>query len=372
MAAAGKKKVPTSKPKETKNVVEPTEQITDALKHTYINVGVNASPLDDHTYLSEAYGTVPPPPPALPVREGGASSSPIPRQRTKEDNVGTVDKRSPTPPLPERKYDETDIRMTPPPPLPQRQLSNEDSLTPPPLPERHYTASDVALSGCGQPQPAAVMATAPEQTRQKQVNPVRQVNPDRETKERSKSFDSIGDGSFKFEISEMGHQYAIVTKGKTIARDDGKDIISPPPLPKRFRERFNENSPFPSTSNENIHQSVARNAETSYVDVDHSANPNSKNSIHSETIAYAVVKVDGSSDDPGQDRPTFRRARTPRPYEDPFVGSPTLSYADSKSRRGPAYEEIVVDKPHNVDGKMKHLCYATSELVYRVCSSRAS
>lgn len=389
--AAAKRRMAQNKPEEgavTKNNtdLQPEGQAPAAegsLLRTYVNVGTNSATLatlGGNRDLVECYGTIPPPPPAphpregeispysvpqlhpresgitpssvpqLHPREGGMTPSSVQQLHPRESNTETVKKRSPTPPLPERNYSETDIRMSPPPPLPQQQFSNDDVLTPPPLPARHYTASDVDLRGHGQAQPvAAAVAAANEQAQQ------RQDTPDHETKERSKSFDSVSDNNFKYEISEMGHQYAIVVaKGKAAARGDDKNVISPPPLPKRFRERFNEDSPFPSVSNENISQSSTTTTGSScYVDIDHSES-SPKNMVRSRSIAYAVVQIDGSAgsgEAAGKDRMPIRRAKTPRPYEDPVSASPPHPSSEIKRKSVPAYEEIEVNKTHRVDGE---------------------
>ena len=333
-----------------KNTADQSEELVEGMRHTYVNVNTNAA--SGHAHIAEAYVTVPPPPL---VKEEGLSPSSPPAPRLPPRLDVEREKSSPTPPLPERHYSDTDIRMSPPPPLPQRQFPNDDTLSPPPLPERHYTASDIALSSGGSGQPAAAT----------QVQPVKQVSlaggRDRSTKDRSKSLDSESGKMTKYEISEMGNQYAVVTKGNK-SNGAGNIIISPPPLPKRFRERFNEDSPYVAVSNESINQ-LGGDKSSGYVDIDHSIG-NSGRPAYNDSIAYAVVKLEGSSDKAGQPqpqpqepRPSVRRARTPRPYEAAVSSSTsstpsTPASADLRPKRVPAYEEIDVERsPHKIDGE---------------------
>lgn len=350
--------------------------------HTYINVktGVNAIPSVDYTTHKTDGGVAipPPPPPTIPLQKRDSSGSspsaphdqvaapiptsptpnlPPPRTNEREAKKG----RSPTPPIPERKYSDADIRMTPPPPLPQRQYSSgDDLLSPPPLPERHYTAADL-----GELKPAAAAGIAQGQG-QVQNGPHRdKLHID--TRDRSKSLDSNHDSSnVKYEVSGLGHQYALVTKGKVVEdganNDEKRGENAPPPLPKRFRERFNEDSPFSST--ENISQAGAggagaaavRNSTSYYVDIDHSGETASNKTPYTDTIAYAVVKVDGHSISPptSDGRRPIRRVKTPRPYEDAVSGTPPPpALTDSvKPKRPPAYEEIDNDNSEEMDGKM--------------------
>ena len=333
--------------------------------HTYMNVNTSATTTPvDHTHNTDWGDLIlPPPPPAiLQKREEGGGSSPHSQVTTptldlppRTNGRETERERSPTPPIPDRKYSETDIRMSPPPPLPQRQYSNEDTLSPPPLPERRYTATDVGdVSGGNPPAAAAATAVAVGQRQGQMRNgPTR----NQDTRDRSKSLDSDHDSSMKYEISEMGHQYALVTKGKSVANSSSnenkdKNKNAPPPLPKRFRERFNEDSPF--SSSENISQAGDTCRNSGYVDIDHSE-ANSDKTVYTDTIAYAVVKVDGSSNDTPTDRRPIRRVKTPRPYEDVSATTPPplALAADSRPKRVPAYEEIVTDNsPHDeMDGK---------------------
>ena len=331
-------------------------------QHTYMNVKSNATTSTtpvDHTQNTEWDGVIPPPPPPAIHQKRDSGSSPhsqvtattptssTPSLPPKTDGKKMEKAESPTPPIPERHYSDADIRMSPPPPLPQRQYSGgEDTLSPPPLPERHYTAADLgdlkhAAGSVAQGQGQGQMQNGPHLG-------------GLEARDRSKSLDSDHNSSAKYEISEMGHQYALVTKGKVV--DSSKDANAPPPLPKRFRERFNEDSPFPVTSsNENISQAGVKNS--CYVDIDHSSEAASKNTPFTDTIAYAVVKVDGSSDSPPSDRRPIRRVKTPRPYEDALSSGsgtppPPALTETTRPKRPPAYEEIDTDNSEQMDGKM--------------------
>ena len=359
----------------------------DPLQHTYVNTGehhtyinVKTIPPADYTTHKMDGGVAipPPPPPAIaPQKRDSSGSSPsaprdqvaaptptsptldLPSPRTNESEARKG--RSPTPPIPERKYSDTDIRMTPPPPLPQRHYSGgEDVLSPPPLPERRYTATDL-----GELKPAAAAGTVALAQGQGQVHNSPQLHVD--TRDRSKSLDSDYDsGNVKYEVSGLGHQYALVTKGKVVEdganNNEKKGENAPPPLPKRFRERFNEDSPFNST--ENISQAGAgaaavRNNTSYYVDIDHSGEVTSNKTSYTDTIAYAVVKVDGGSVNPptSDGRRPIRRVKTPRPYENAVSSSsgtpPPPALTDSvKPKRPPAYEEIDNDNSEQMDGKM--------------------
>ncbi len=342
--------------------------------HTYINVkaGVNAIPEEYTTHKTDGGVAIPPPPPPmiLQKRDDGSSpsshdqvatptlmpTSPTPNLPPRTNERETKKARSPTPPIPERRYSDEDIRMTPPPPLPQRQYSGEDILSPPPLPERRYTATD-----WGEMKSAA--GTVAQGQGQMQNVPHRGML-HAEARDRSKSLDSDHDGgNMKYEVSELGHQYALVTKGKVIddSGDSNKkgDENAPPPLPKRVRERFNEDSPFSST--ENVSQAgaaVSSNTNGYYVDIDHSGEATSNKTPYTDTIAYAVVKVDGRSVSPPSDnRRPIRRVKTPRPYEDALSSTsgtpPPPALSDSvKPKRPPAYEEIDNDNSEQMDGKI--------------------
>ena len=339
--------------------------------HAYINISSAAttSPVD-HTHNADWGSLIPPPPPPaiLQIKKDSGTSrysdvvtptttTPTPDLPMRTNRRESEKSKSPTPPIPDRGYSEDDVRMTPPPALPQRQYSFSDVLdgSPPPLPERHYTAADLRdlkLSVAGAvAQGHGQMQTAPTQNR--------------ETRDRSKSLDSnrLKD-SMRYEVSEMGHQYALVTKGKVVDSTSKEDTDgnAPPPLPKRFRERFSEGSPFNST--ENVSQAAGsrvRNS-TGYVDIDHSelASDTFKISSYADTIAYAVVKVDGSSDHAhGGRRPASRREnasrreKSPRPYEHAVSSGtpPPPSLPESKPKRPPAYEEIDTGNSQ-MDGKM--------------------
>ena len=334
---------------------------------TYVNVKTSASTLPaGHTHNVELGVVIPPPPPPQkrdsdpsPLPHGQVTA-PIPTSPASNlpPRTNGREARSPTPPIPDRRYSDADIRMTPPPPLPQRQYSGgEDTLSPPPLPERNYNAADL-----GELKPAA--GTMGQGQGQMQNDPPRGRL---EARDRSKSLDSDHDiSSMKYEISELGHQYALVTKGKVAGgSNDRRNNNAPPPLPKRFRERFNEDSPFPITgSTENISQAGSagsagvRSSGSYYVDIDHSGDHTASNKTpYTDTIAYAVVKVDGHSDSPPGDRRPIRRVKTPRPYEDAVSSGsgtpPPPSLTESaKPKRPPAYEEIDDDNSEQMDGKM--------------------
>ena len=346
--------------------------------HTYVNVKTSANTVPvDHTYNTDWGVAIPPPPPPMvpQKRDSGSSPSPHgqvttptptsptpnlpPRTNGREAEKG----RSPTPPIPERHYSDADIRMTPPPPLPQRQYcGSDDTLSPPPLPDRKYTATDL-----GELKSAAGTVAQAQRQGQGETQNGPHHGGNLEGRDRSKSLDSDHsiDSRMKYEISELGHQYALVTKGKVVdSGSEKRGKNAPPPLPKRFRERFHEDSPFPITgSTENISQAGTgagvRNS-NGYVDIDPSSGSStvSSKAPYTDTIAYAVVKVDRHSNSPPSDnRRPIRRVNTPRPYEDAVSSGsgtpPPPALSDStKPKRPPAYEDIDNDSSDQMDGKM--------------------
>ena len=359
--AASKKEPRNSKPDSAMKNAGDQQPVSQT--HTYINVVDNA-------HLAEEYSTIPPPPPELQMRDSGTSPSratpltPTPSLSQRDNCAETGRERSPTPPVPERHYSDSDLHMTPPPPLPQRQYSNEDTLEPaPPLPERRYTASDVALGRSGPPQPMMAAAGLTSQVQQSQEGGAT-AREELESRDRPKSLEleAVDDGE-----SNVGNHYARVIKMK-LTNEDGSPK-SPPPLPKRVRERFNENSPY--ISNENLSQSGGVVKRSGYVDVEHSES-SSEVYLGQDTIAYAVVKVDGSSGDSHSKDVPVRQSRTPRPYENPILAPPSLTTAaDGKPKRVPAYEEVDIVDSHKVDGKLAlHSWHGTlirCDSTYPVC-----
>ena len=158
------------------------------------------------------------------------------------------------------------------------------------------------------------------------------------------------------EISEMGNEYAVISKGKSTEHIDESGRNAPPPLPKRFRERFNEDSPYSTVSDEKGDNRSGVRSSHDYIELDiEQSQSDSENIVHTDDIAYAVVRVGRDADDT-QGMPPTRRERTPQPYENAVAFPPSTN---SRPKRPPAYEEIDADDSPQLDGKWE-LCFGTS------------
>ncbi len=211
-------------------------------QHRYVNVPPyhlhqKTSPAEDYSSEEEeeeeereegggVSGAEAPPPVSTQVEDGEEATSdtddtPTPTPTSPSPSpAGTLDARdtrSPTPPLPDRKYSESDIGSLSPPPLPERRYG---SLSPPPPiplmePHTYSTIEESTGAGAAPTNPTEVTSSAP-------PTPSRNTQLKRKPRVDRRMYETLDDLHLEMEAAPEGKQHRRFTKSNSVG------ILSPP------------------------------------------------------------------------------------------------------------------------------------------------
>ena len=254
-------------------------------------------------------------------REERTPTPPLPDRQYADSEA----RRSPTPPLPDRQYADSEARRSPTPPLPERRYELSPS-PPPPLPTRRYSdheeMSQVRLRRAGLTKTASEnghLASDPNHHR---------GNSDAESQSES-------DGMRRM-VTSFGDEYTLVTKQDLEQRRpvswaessfSASYATIPPTLPAYTLEsrQVSEEERRASSASSQIPYSAR------YVDLDTVDNPHrvrSRVDPYRDSIAYAIVTLDDArpqqdvalEEKPEKEGGFNRSATPPEPYEIPMKG----------------------------------------------------
>ena len=262
--------------------------------------------------------------------EGGSRDvTPTPSSPPPEDR----EDRTPTPPLPDRQYADSDIRRTPTPPLPVRH--NEGSPSPPPpLPARRYS---------NQEQMRQV------KLRRAQLSEAGSKNghlTDPNHRRGSDAGTQSQEGVQRM-VAMLGDEYALVNKRdaehhRPVSWAERPHSASyatiPPPLPPYTPESRQE-SGEPEERRDSADSQTSYSAR--YVDIDAVADPRrmrSRMDPYRDSIAYAIVTLEDKPVVASEGNTEHRSKTPPEPYEIPVTGG-TLPGAGTSSTGGVASNE---------------------------------
>ena len=346
-------------------------------------------------------------PPVIPERhynidEVGSATPPLPERRYTDSDMFM----SP-PPLPEQHFVDSDLSMVPPPLPEQHFTDSDIAMVPPPLPEQHFTDLDVAmasppsvperlydsLSPSPPPLPSRCYSFSSSDTDGHQQG-IKNGNLEQKDESRSpaanKPTATSGEGTpqsqrhprvVQREVSHMGDEYALVepawkrgSKGRSpsLSKRTLSDSSPPPPLPERtasgeqdlpehtatasVQDELKRDPDQPRPQKERELQQEQSEVDPRYVDIDHDLLVERNKACHpgnnaqltnqdpySDSIAYAVVKLDGLVVEEAGRRgrssssPSPLREMPAEPYEVPVSPHSTLTRDVSSSN---TYEEI--------------------------------
>ena len=289
---------------------------------------------------------------------GSRDVTPTPSSPPPEDR----EERTPTPPLPDRGYTDSEVRRTPTPPLPERRYELSPS-PPPPLPVRRFSEHEGTSLGRAQ-----LTETASENGHLTSDPNLRRGS---DAGSRSDSMRRL--------VTNFGDEYTLVSKQDAEQRRPvswAESTVSagyatiPPSLPAYTPESR-------QVSEEEEEQRRASAASqipysSRYIDLDCVANPHrarSRVDPYRDSIAYAIVTLedtrqnqDGAREETPEDEGRFRRSATPpEPYEIPMKGA-TLPPAGASSGGGVASSEsrMLVPGMSGPPGMYEEIDFASS------------